>query len=189
MTADEKFQEQLNLAGQVLLSYADLPIGKTLVTIAALWLSYFHSPLIEWKMLSCIPVVSFFDYVTGTIRAMFIKRNWTPAASTMGFYRWFVWSVLLLVMYLASEVFGRWLFVGTVSAVFVTENASLLENIRGSFPTSRLSLFIAVLLQFFNRKYVDVINEFASLQANKQQQEKEAKASVLSKEKEDNGTV
>lgn len=186
MTADEKFQEHLNLAGQVLLSYADLPIGKAIVTIAAVWLSYFHSPLIEWKMLSCIPVVSFFDYVTGTIRAMFIKRNWTPAASTMGFYRWFVWAVLLLVMYLASEVFGRWLFIGTVSAVFVTENASLLENIRGSFPTSRLSLFIAVLLQFFNRKYVDVINEFASLQEAKQQ-EKDVAKKAARKEKEDNG--
>lgn len=185
LTADEKFQEQMHLASQVLLSYADLPIGKVIVTIAALWSSYFHSTQIEWKMLACIPVVSFFDYVTGTIRAMVIKRNWTPAASMMGFYRWFVWAVLLLVMYLASEVFGRWLFIGTVSAVFVTENASLLENIRGSFPNTRLSLFIAVLLQFFNRKYVDVINEFAAIQSTKQAE----KDSVKKEEEKQDGSI
>lgn len=175
MTADEKFQKQLHLAGQVFQQYMDFPVGKAIMSVGAVWLAYLYSDQIELKMLACIPVISFFDYVTGTIRALVIKRHWTPAASTMGMYRWFVWTCLILLFYLVSLVVGRWIWIGIIGAIFTTELTSLLENIRQTFPGSKLSLFLAVVLQVFNRKYLDVINEFASIQAQRREQEKEKK--------------
>lgn len=195
MTADEKFQEQLHLAGQVFLQYMDFPVGKALVSIGAVWVAYLYSDQIEFKMIACIPVISFFDYLTGSMRALFIKRNWTPAASMMGFYRWFVWAYLGGIFYLVSLVVGRWIFIGMVSAIFITELTSLLENIRQTFPESKLSLFLAVILQIFNRKYLDVINEFASIQSQRREQDKDKKLEPvipgegIEKETTDNGTV
>lgn len=167
MTAEEKLELQFRLACQLFVSYFDFPAGKAFVTLVTVWATLLHSTNPENKMLACLPVIMAMDYLTGTFRAIAVKRNWTASGSFVGLVRGLVVFCFLGLTYLVAFVTGRWIFIGAVSAVFVTELCSSLENIRGCFPKSKLSLYISILLHFFNRKYVNMISELNEALAKK----------------------
>lgn len=175
MTAEEKLKTQFELCVQLFISYFDFPAGKALLSIISIWVALLNASQPELKMLACLPVIMALDYGTGTFRAIAVKRNWTAAGSFVGLVRSLVVFLFIGLMYLISFVVGRWIFVGAISAAFVTEVCSCLENIRGCFPKSKLSLYISVVLNFFNRKYVNMISELNETLAKKNKQETELK--------------